>query len=164
MAKRLDMVDSQFSVVIFFAEYFLLLQFSTCVLNIFLDIFGWIREGSFGSLGTVVCNQIWIWDSSQFLGGLFVIIFFCVFLHRYFPKHSSRYFGQIRKGSQFWVSWHVGGGLVHKSRTIHLILQGSSHTRSLSPFSKMIRIYQDSLQSFTIKIGNNLAIVLSNNV
>ena len=164
MANWLDMVDIQFSVVICFAGYFLL-QFSTCVLNIFVDFFWWIRVGSFGSLGTVVCNQIWIWDSSQFLGGLFVVIYFCVFfLHRYFSKHSSRYFGQIRKGSQFWVSWHVGGGLVHKSRTIHLILQGSSHTRSLSPFSKMIRIYQDSLQSFTIKIENNLAIIHSNNV
>ena len=69
-----------------------------------------------------------------------------IFLQK-FPQPFPEFFWQIRKGSEFWVSWHGGGGaVVRKSRTIELILRGSSHTRSLS----LLRIGHNSLQAFTV--------------
>ena len=103
-----------------------------------LEYFWQIRKGS----------ELWV--SGHGSGG--AVVRKSSFDFRWFTKIGQIFhrlylniFWQIRKGSGFWVSWHDGGGaVVRKSRTIELILRGSSHTPSLS----LIRVGHNSLQSF----------------
>ena len=43
-------------------------------------------------------------------------------------KKLTDFFGKLDRVGKFWVSWH-GWAVVRKSRTIQLILQGSSNTQ-----------------------------------
>ena len=46
-------------------------------------------------------------------------------------KEINCFFGKLDRVGKFWVSWH-GWAVVRKSRTIQLILQGSSNTQLIT--------------------------------